>query len=159
MDYKKTYKKAISLKDNGNIAESNTTLLELYQEYPTKKHLLLHLALNYLDIEDWNEFIKFASNYLEVLDPKNKKINNVNTYWMLYHHLGVSYANLGNYERALEYFKSAIKVKLDDKSLLYAGEVCMNLGHDKQAISFWKTAAKMGNGEAVLALNTRGIDL
>ena len=129
-----------------------------YALNPNENGLLLRIAINYLMENKERKFIEYALKYMDV--PKSKRqLNDNDTMWTLYHHLGVAFGILGENENAFKYFKEAITYQANSQTLAFTGQICNDLGYEKEAISFWRTAAKMGNGNAILALNTRGIDI
>lgn len=159
MDSKALFEEAKKLENAGELLEANKIYVQLFEDDSKKNALLVMIALNYIQKGHDKEFIKYASKYLEEIPEKDRMMKEPDTIWTLYHHLGIAYGRQKNHEKALENFREAIAVKSDPKSVRYAGQACMDLGHEKEAISFWKTAAKMGDGKAILALNTRGIDI
>lgn len=159
MDFQTLYEEATKLEESEKYLEANELYKQLYEQKSDHNGFLAKIALNYLLAKKFEEYIPYALQYLEDIPDTEKQAKDVGLIWNLYHNLGLAYQKLGNREKALEYYEEAIAVKNDPKSIAYAGQVCMDLGHKKEAISFWRTAAKMGNGQATLALNTRGIDV
>lgn len=158
MDFQSKYRKAKRLQDTGKLLEANKIYKQLFNEEPDCHSLLVMIAINYINSGDDDHYIKFATKYLENV-PKNERTVNNDTIWTLYHHLGIVYGRKNKPETALFYLNKAISIKSDPQSIRYAGQACIELDHEKEAISYWRTAAKLGDGESILALNSRGIDI
>jgi len=159
MNSENLYNKAKELEEADELLEANQLYKRAFELDPEKNALLAKIAFNYMIAGKSEEYIEYALKYLNEVPDSEKMMDSEDTLWSLYHHLGVAFGKLGRSEKALKYFKEAIAIKNEPQSIMYAGKACMALGHEKEAISFWKTAAKMGNGKAILALNTRGIEI
>lgn len=152
----KIYNHIEELEDNRNYKEAVDFLIEIYNKHPEENQLLLRAAINAIDLKNWEMFINIAEDYLEI-DDKERQIKSKESLFMIYHHLGVGYALKEDYKNAIIYFQNAIKHKAKDNTISYLAQCYEYMGENDTAIKFWTTAAKMGNGEAIMALNSRGI--
>lgn len=152
------YQEIEKLEENSQYQEAVELIIDTYKKHPKENHLLLQAAVNAIDLEDWDLFINLAEKYLQI-DDKKLQIRTKDSLFMIYHHLGVGYALKEDYEKAIRYFQNAIKHKAKDNTLAYLAQCYEYIGETEKAISFWNTAAKMGNSEAILALKSRGISL
>tara|TARA_R110002124_G_C8904852_1_gene510132 strand:- start:1078 stop:1569 length:492 start_codon:yes stop_codon:yes gene_type:complete len=163
MNTQELFDKAIELEENDKKLEAIQILKKLYKNDDDGIHLLVKIAVNYFELGQYDHFKSYAFKYLDAVGIEGKKEKNEESknkfLWFFYHHLGIVYGNENELNEALKFFQKAIAIKNDPNSITYAGKCYLDLGYEKQAISFFKTAAKMGHGEAILALNTRGIDI
>lgn len=153
-----SYDDAVRFEENGDYTKANEILLDIYNQDPAKNHLLIRLSINAMQNNDYDSSIEYALSYLSI-DEKEKKLKDKEIMWTIYHHLGVAYSLKENFKKAIKYYQQAIEYENKSQSILYIGECYMNLGKENQGIAFLRTAAKMGNGKAILALNSRGIDV
>ncbi|MDR9408145.1 MAG: hypothetical protein RI573_04810 [Balneolaceae bacterium] len=114
--------------------------------------------MNCLETNEDEKFIKYALKYLEEIPDKDRRPGKY-TDWFLYHAVGLKLHEQGKQEKALEYYQKAISKESHAETFSFIGQAHKDLGNEKQAISYWRTAAKMGYGQAIMALNSRGIDI
>lgn len=158
MNSVQSYNKAKKLEAEEKYLEANKILIQLSKSEPENEIYIAMIAMNYLSANEIDLFKKYALIFLEDI-PNEKKRTSDLTSWCLYHSLGVLMHQQGNEEQAIKYYQKAIEIKNNAETIAFLGKAYMDLGHEKQAISYLKTSAKMGHGGAIMMLNSRGIDL
>jgi tetratricopeptide (TPR) repeat protein len=153
-----SYDEVIQCESLGDYKKAIEILIYLYNQDPSDTIIILKIAFTSIRINDWKTFTKFALLYLNV-DAEKRVLNDNRSLWTIYHHLGVAFALNKDYHQAIPYFQKAIEFENNSDTFLYMGECYMSIGNINEGISIWKTSGKMGNGKAILALNSRAIDL
>ena len=156
------WEKGSNLFEEGEYKKSIQVFTEMYNQFPDEHACLLKIGFCYILLDKPKMVIKYFEKYLDIDDSKKHKQKEENR-WRIFQNLGISYTKLShdetNLRKAYEYFQKAIEIDAKPKSFLYLGEVSNLLGEEDLAINYWKTAAKLGNGAAMMALNSRGIEI
>lgn len=134
----------------------------IYEKYPDEHECLLKNGFSYSILKKPNKVIEYFEKYLAIEESERKEQKD-EIRWGIYQNLGIAYGMLesseGNLYKAYKYFQSAIEIEPKAKSFLYLGQISMELGEEGLAVNYWKTAAKKGSSEAILALNSRGYEI
>ncbi len=158
-DYNRLYDKAYSHKEMGDVNGLIKALENLLRIYPKRNAHYISIAIEYLESEEYDNCIKFAEKYLFEIPDKDKETTKEKIISFTYHSLGISYANKMDYKNAIKNYQKSIDLDNYIFSYVHIGQCYDLLGMKQESISFWQSAAKRGSSEAILALNSRGIDI
>lgn len=161
-DFNKDWDTASKYFKEGNHERAIELFKELYGKNPNEHACLLKIGFSYVILKKPKKVVQYFEKYLSVPISERKQQKR-DIRWGIYHNLGIAYYlmdnNESNLEKAYKYFQDSIEIEPKPKSLLYLGEIAMELGEENLAVSYWRTAAKKGSGAAILALNSRGYEV
>ncbi|MGH1387933.1 tetratricopeptide repeat protein [Kordia sp.] len=153
----------------GNIKESTVDYLKALKLEPNNTMILFNLAINYNDISNFEEGIKYytkalESKYLKTCDATTEETlleivspfdnSNETGYEIkvceLYYWRGISYYKNKEYDAAIRDLKEAIKVNFNKyEAYYYLGEIYLKKEDFQNACKNFSLAADIGNAEAV----------
>lgn len=142
------YDSAVELVKKGEGDKAIKTLLTYIEENPKSPDALYFTAVALRQMGMYKNALQYLDNLLNFGETSET-----------YNEIGLNFASLQKYKSALEYFKSALKIKPQDSEILCNMAVCQfNLGNVKEAKDDFELAERLNPKDEVAKMWLKNIN-